>query len=512
MSGRVVDAAAEVVADLDLGADVVVVGSGAGGAMAARQLAAAGLAVVLLEEGGHRTAADFNQREGQMLPLLFQDGGGRGTVDGAVSVLQGRGIGGSTVHNTNLCKRAPEPVLREWAERLGLGGWSPEALAPDYAAVEAELSVQPMGEADVNRNNAVLRRGVERLGWRGALLSHNRRGCQRSGFCELGCAYNAKENAQKLLVPDAVRRGARVYAGVRVDRVLLEGRRAAGVLGHVVDERGRRGPGVRVRARAVCLGGSAVGSAALSLRSGLPDPHERLGRGLRLHPGVAVAGVFEGEDIAGWQGIPQSYECTEKLRFEPGAADRSWILAAFAHPGGYAAVQPGFGRAHADLMRRYRQTAVVAAMLHDETSGQVAVGLGGRLELRYELSAPDQRALLRGVAACAEILLSAGAAQVMVPLVEPLILTRPDEVGRIVGHQYRPLDPLLTSVHPMGTMALSVDPRQGVVDPRGRHHQVAGLYVVDGGLFPTSLGGPPQISIYAAGRKVARSVAEDLVR
>jgi choline dehydrogenase-like flavoprotein len=494
---------------LSLSADVVVVGSGAGGAMAAAELSQGGLAVLLLEEGGYHRPVDFNQREGDMLPLLFQDAGGRSTVDGAVVVLQGRGIGGSTVHNTNLCKRAPAEVLARWVEEHGAAGWSEGEMAPHYEAVERALNVHPMTEADVNRNNAILRRGVERLGWRGGLLSHNRRGCVRSGFCELGCAFDAKENALKILVPEAARHGAQVFADVHVSHVEWSGAEATGVRGHVVLPDGRPGRPVTARARAVCLSGSAVGSAALALRSGLPDPHGRAGAGLRLHPGLAVSGLFE-EPVEGWRGVPQSYECTEKLSFAHGAKDRSWIVAAFAHPAGYASVVPGMGAAHAAVMRDYARTAVVAAMLHDETAGRVTVDRRGHPQVRYELTGDDAAALLRGAHACAEILLAAGAKQVMVPLAEPLVARSVAELAPLLRHRYRPLDPLLTAVHPMGTMALGADPRRAVVDPRGRHHHLRNVYVADGGLFPTSLGAPPQMSIYAAGRKVARAILEDL--
>jgi choline dehydrogenase-like flavoprotein len=208
--------------------------------------------------------------------------------------------------------------------------------------------------------------------------------------------------------------------------------------------------------------------------------------------------------------VPQSYECTEKLKLEPGARDRSWLIPAFAHPGGYAGIQPGFGKTHAAFMSSYPKTAVVAAMLHDETRGEVSADRHGRPKVRYELSADDATALWRGVHAAAEILLAAGARQVMVPLQTPLIARTTGELAPLLRHNYRPLDPLLTSVHPMGSLPLGADPRRAVVDPHGRHHQLRGLYVADGSVFPTSLGGPPQLSIYATGRRVARTVCADL--
>lgn len=494
---------------LQLEADVVVIGSGAGGAMLARQTSQAGLRTVVVEEGGNHSPAGFNQREGDMLPRLFQDCGGRSTTDGSVMVLHGRGIGGSTVHNTNLCKRAPDAILRRWVSEYGAAGWSPEELAADYAAVEAELSVSMLTEEDVNRNNAIMRRGVQRLGWRGGLLAHNRRGCTRSGFCELGCSFNAKQNAQKILIPQALRLGASVLCDMRVTRITHERDRATGVIGHALLPDGRPGPEFTIRARAVCVCASAINSAALLRHSELPDPYRLAGRSLRLHPGVAVAGQFD-EVIEAWNGVPQSFECTEKLSFEPGARDRSWLITAFAHPGGYAGIQPGFGRKHAALMQAYPKTAVIAAMLHDETRGEVDADRHGRPRIRYELSVDDAAALWRGVHAAAEILLAAGAKQIMVPLAAPLLARTPAELAPLLGHRYRPLDPLLTSVHPMGSLPIGGDARRAVLDPQGRHHQLQGLYVADGSVFPTSLGGPPQLSIYATGRKIARTVCADL--
>jgi choline dehydrogenase-like flavoprotein len=469
-------------------ADLVVVGAGAGGAMMAREAARAGLSVILVEEGARLGPRNFTQREDEMIPLLFQDAGARTTVDGAVTVLQGRGVGGSTVHNTNLCKRAPEPVLESWK----LDGWRPAQLAPHYQVVERDLSVAPIPLDRVNRNNALLKAGAEKLGWKNGLLSHNRKGCVGSGFCELGCAFDAKENALKVLVPDALAAGATLLADTRVDEVIIERGRAVGVVAG-----GRRIDG------AVCLSGSAVGSAALALRSRLPDPSGQVGKKLRLHPGAAVAGLFD-DPVEGWWGIPQSWECTEQLRFDD-ELHRAWIVTAFAHPVGMAAMLPGFGAEHMKMMRLYPRLAVFAAMLHDQSTGTVT--WKGRPVIRYALDEGDQRALLHGMEACAQLLFAAGARAVYVPFAEAMELKSPSEIGRISAHGYRPLDPLLTAVHPMGTLPLGQ-----VVDERGRWRGVERLWVADGSLFPTSLGGPPQLTIYAAAHKIAGHVIEELRR
>src|SRR5262249_2142032 len=144
------------------------------------------------------------------------------------------------------------------------------------------------------------------------------------------------------------------------------------------------GPPVTVRAGAVVLAGSAVGSAALALASRLPDPQRLVGRNLHLHPGAAVAGYFD-QPIHGWTGLPQSVECTEHIDWWPGSEKRIWIVPAFAHPIGMAASLPGFGAAHMEAVRRYRFMAVLVAMLHDESAGRVTVRADGRPEIDYRL-------------------------------------------------------------------------------------------------------------------------------
>ena len=493
-----------------LDCDVVVVGTGAGGGMALHDLALAGLRVIALEEGSYRTSRDFNGLERAMLPLLYQDSAARTTDDGAIAVLQGRGVGGSTVHNTNLCKRAPDPVLDDWVARFGLDGWHPDKLAPDFAAVEAMLHVSQIEPERVNRNNDALARGMAKLGWRGGRLWHNRRGCAGSGQCELGCAFDAKENVLKALLPAALAAGADVLAETRCERVLVEGGAAIGVVARGLVG-GRPGPAVTIRARAVALAGSAVGSAALAKVSNLHDPHGLVGGSLHLHPGVAVAGVFD-ERIEGWSGIPQSVECTEHIDWMPGSPKRVWIVPAFVHPIGLAASLPGFGAAHMKRLRTYGNLAILVAMLHDESSGRITADRGGRPQISYRLGERDRVALGLGMAACTRLLLAAGAREVLVPTAQPISATSERDVAAIEAHRAAPFDPSLTAVHPMGTLPMAADPAHGVTDGEGRWHGLRGLYVADGSVFPTSLGGPPQISIYTVGRRVARTIAADLPR
>jgi choline dehydrogenase-like flavoprotein len=482
--------------DTTLDVDAVVIGTGAGGSIALRELARAGLDAVALEEGAWSTPADFDQREDHMLARLFQDMGGRATEDMAIRVLQGRGVGGSTVHNTNLCKRTPDPILELWAREHGVVGASPAEMRPAFEAIERDLSVSVIGADLRNPNNDVLERGCAALGWKGGPLAHNRVGCAASGFCELGCAYDAKQNALKIVLPQAVAAGARIYADVRAQRIDHEGGRVTGVRAVALTPSGAPRATVSVRARVVVLSASAVGSAALARKSGLPDPHAQLGKGLRLHPGGVVAGRFD-RAIEGWRGVPQSYECTEHLSYEPGSDRRVWIVPVFGHPVGAAASMPGFGAAHMASMRSYPNLASLTAMVHDETSGEVLVRDDGSPRVHYALSERDRAQLAQGLAACARLLLAAGAREVIFPAIPPRRVRTVGELRDLDLSFVRPHSVPITAVHPMGAMRMGEDPRRSVVASTGEHHQVRGLFVADGSLFPTSLGGPPQISIYA---------------
>ncbi|MGH7435499.1 MAG: GMC family oxidoreductase N-terminal domain-containing protein, partial [Polyangiaceae bacterium] len=225
--------------DVTLDVDAVVVGTGAGGSIALRELARAGLDAVALEMGSYSTSADFDQREDDMIPRIFQEAGGRATADMAIRVLQGKGVGGSTVHNTNLCKPIPDTILDLWTRKYGVAGVAPADLRDAFAAVERDLSVSEIAPEARNANNDLLRRGCEVLGWRGAPLRHNRVGCVGSGFCELGCAYDAKQNALKVVVPQAVQSGASVYADVEAVRILHDGARVTGIHAIARDAEGR---------------------------------------------------------------------------------------------------------------------------------------------------------------------------------------------------------------------------------------------------------------------------------
>jgi choline dehydrogenase-like flavoprotein len=492
---------------LRLSADLCIVGSGAGGSAAAMIAAEAGLEVVVLEAGEYLTPADMVQREEEMLPRLYWDNAGRTTSDRAVKIHQGRGVGGSTLHNLNLCKRIPASIRERWAKDRKLDHLDVRAWDALYDEVEKLLEVSAVPRERWNRHNLLLEAGCRALGWAGGGLSHNRTGCIGSGFCEIGCAYDGKNNAAKVLVPRAVKAGAEILARCQAVRVRHEGGRVLGVSAVALDPRTHQPIGeVIVDAPRVCLSGSATATPALLLRSHVPDPGGETGNHLRIHPAVVVAGDFD-EPVRAWDGIPQTYECTEHLQLDREGGRRVWIVPAFAHPVGTAVLLPGHGAAHVDRMRRYAHLAALTAMIHDETRGRVRPSGDLGLTIDYWPDEGDRRELSFGLRACAELLFAAGARRVVVPSRPLRVFERGDSLAELATMEIAKGAVDLTAVHPMASVPMSDDPARAAVDSEGRHHHVRGLWIADGSLFPTSIGVPPQLSIYAMGLHVGRAIA-----
>ncbi len=492
---------------LKLSTDLVVVGSGAGGMAAAMAAAEAGVRTLLVEGGEYLTPKDMSQREEQMFPKLLQDGGNRTSADRAVKIHQGRGVGGSTLHNTNLIKRIPEAIRAEWTRTRGLSHLPASRWTALYEELEQLLRVDAVPREQWNRHNLLLEKACSELGWSGGGLSHNRSGCLGSGFCEVGCRYNAKNNAFKLLLPRLLAAGGEVLSNCVAVRVVHEGGAARGVEAVAIDPVTRQVLGeVEIIAKRVCLSASATGTAALLLRSGVRDPSGETGNTLRIHPAVIAAGDF-GEPVKAWEGIPQTYECTEFLELDKPDGHRVWVLPAFAHPVGTATMVPGHGATHRALMERYPHLGVLTAMIHDLTPGKVRPNGKLGLSIEYWPDEADRAELSLGLWASAKALFAAGAKRVLIPSRVPRVLEPGDDLEWLKTMPIEKGELDLVAVHPMASVPMGDDPQRAPVGSDGKHHHLQNLWVADGSLFPSSIGVPPQLSIYAMGLHVGRSLA-----
>jgi choline dehydrogenase-like flavoprotein len=486
----------------ELRAEVCVIGSGAGGAVVAAELAAAGRDVVLLEQGGYHTREDFDQREDRMLPLLFEESGLRTTNDGAIQILQGRGVGGSTVHNLCYCFRTPEPILRLWEEEHGVRELDLDA---SFERVERMLHVTQITDEELNPLNLRIKHGAELLGYRGGIAQHNRVGCVRSGFCLLGCSYDAKQSMLVTYVPKADAAGARIVSDCTADAI--EGspgsRRVSATLR---DGSGRPTGELGVDAPVVVCSAGAVITPLLLERSGLGGGSGHLGRNLHLHPIVIATGIFS-EPIDAYYGIPQAYYVDEFVDLDRDAYSGYWLMPISQFPAMTAAGLPGFGPGLFSLLRDYARFGGLLAMLHDRSSGRVGRGSNGRPDIEYTLDEGDRSELTRALKRVVEVLWASGAERVLVPYhVDPLLIRPEDGAVEIDRRGVVPGEIPLTSAHPQSTCRMGGDPARSVVNSWGELHDAPGVFVADMSVFPTSLGAPPQITTSALADRTAHHI------
>lgn len=473
--------------------DVVVVGSGAGGAFAARTLARAGLDVVIVEEGRRHTVGEFRTtRPVRRFADLYRDAGttvALGTPPIALPI--GRGVGGTTLVNSGTCYRTPEPVLRRWRDDAGLKLADPDAFAPYLDDAWETLSVGPVPLDVMGRNGRLCLEGAERLGWACGPLDHNGAPCR--GCCQsaIGCPVNAKYGVHLNALPQACEAGARIVSEARVDRVLQENGRAVGV-------RARRGDGstMEIRAARVVVAAGAAETVALLRRSGL-GAHPELGRNLAIHPAAGVSGRFD-EAVVPWDGVLQSAGVEEFHESE------GILVEATSTPPGMGSIGlPGWGRALVEQLDTAECTASLGAMVGDEAVGRI---LGERrVIIRYDVSRRDGARLVRGIGIMGRILFAAGAREVYPGIPShPVVRNEAELTEAVTSADPRALH--LAAFHPTGTAGAGADEERYPVDPEGRLRGVDGLWVADACILPSCPEVNPQISIMALAQAVAEGM------
>ena len=506
-------------ADRAFAADVVIIGSGAGGGVSAEILTRAGLRVLIVEEGALKSSKDFKMREADAYPQLYQESAARKTRDKAINILQGRTVGGSTTVNWTSSFRTPASTLAVWRTKFGLADYSPEQLAPWFESMEARLGIGPW-QAPPNENNAILARGARQLGIATAAIQRNVRGCWNLGYCGMGCPTNAKQSMLVTTIPAALDGGAVLLTRVRAERLVFK----AGRVEHVQcsalrgDGLAPAGAVVTIRARHVIVAGGAINSPALLLRSGAPDPHGLLGRRTFLHPTVISAALFA-QRVDAHAGAPQTIYSDHFLQQGPIDGALGYKLEAPPlHPVLMATTFAGFGADHAAASRQFVHQHALLALLRDgfnddAPGGVVRLQKDGAPLLDYPLTGAIWDGVRRAYLSMAEIQFAAGARQVKPIHEQAALYTSWAQARQAIGTlDYQPHLARVVSAHVMGGCTMAGDAARGVVAPDGRYRGVANLSVHDGSLFPTSVGANPQLSIYGVTARLASGLASDLAR
>jgi len=476
----------------ELDCDVAIVGSGAGGGVAAALFAQAGRRVVVLEAGPIAEPIAAMQREGDAFAALYIESGLCATDDLAISILAGSCIGGGTTVNWCSSLQLTANVAQQWSDASG-GIDFCSSLGEHYAAVSERLGIASTHLH--NGNNSALQRGAKSLVWPQSEIPRNASSCEDGcGYCGFGCAYGNKRSTAQTYLLDAAAAGAAIVAGAHVDRVIIENGRAGGVEATLAD--GRR---LRVRASTIVVSAGSLRSPGLLRRSGVASPH--LGRHLRLHPTTAIFAEFD-EPVEMWHGPMQTIVCDKFEDIDDGYGAK--FEAVPAHPGlAASAIAWRSQQKHADVMSRLRNAAALIVLTRDR--GEGAVSDDGHDDVRYRVDEYDGAHMLTALAGLVRLGFAAGARSVTTLHTEPIVIERRRASDKnltafAAALQKRGVEPNRLSVysaHQMGTCRMHRDPSQGVVDELGRVHGITGLIVADASVFPLSSGVNPMLTIMA---------------
>jgi choline dehydrogenase-like flavoprotein len=491
-----------------LACDVCIVGSGAGGGVAAAVLSQAGLDVIVLERGGYYDDADFDGAELRALTTMYAGAPGA-THDQSVGMIAGSCLGGGTVVNYSTSFRTPDDVRAEWAS-LGVPAFASADYTASLDSVCERLGVNQEHNEPSARERK-LRDACIALGWHVDAMPRNVNGrCDQGrdcGYCGFGCRRGAKQSTAKTWLPDAQEAGARIVVGVAVERVTVEAGVAQGVVART--DGGHR---LTVRSRAVVAACGALQTPALLKRSGLTNPN--VGKHLRLHPATAVVGVYD-EEVRPWEGTMQALY-SDRHRNLDGGYGLKYETAA-GHPHLAVPFLPWRGaRQHHELMQAMSHMITFGVLLRDRDGGEVRIDRDGEPVVRYRLSDYDMRHLRVGIEGAAEMHEAAGA--------QRIISSQSDWVAYDPGRDgsrerfmrdadacgYGPGKLQLGSFHIMGSARMGGSPTTSACDPNAQTWDVRDLYVLDGSAFPTASGVNPQISIQAIAHMGARALADRL--
>ena len=492
--------------DTNIECDVVVVGSGAGGGIAAAVLAGAGLDVAVLERGGYHNESDFSHLESDAYGSMYLDGGLKSTSDGGVLMLAGSTLGGGTVINYTTSFATPDSVREEWDRVARFGDvFAGDGFGDSLAAVQKRLGVN-RDHGSPSIRDLILEKGLRNLGWHVDEMPRNVDGCtdEACGYCTMGCRIGAKQSTLTTYLQDAADGGARFFVDADVRLVDTANGRATRVVAGVGDHT------LVVRSRVVVLAAGALNTPALLMRSGLGG--RASGRYLRIHPVTALWGRFE-ERVDPWSGRLQTRHSDEfsdldghgyGFRFETAPVHPLFPAAFVGWEDGPSFKRDVLGLGH---------LGVAGILLRDRDHGRVAVRRDGSPVWKYRISSYDRRHVREGVRRAAELLAAAGAVEVFSSTIRPVrwvpgqdtlddLMAGTDAIG------YGPNQTAYFSFHQMGSARMGSDPATSVVDAENQAHDTAGLYVMDGSCFPTASGVNPMISIAAIAHRGATRLAE----
>jgi len=482
--------------------DFCIIGSGAGGAPVASILTRAGFNVVILEEGPAVKAGQFTPDYWDSTKLLIRDlsmtfAAGQSLVP----IIQGCCVGGTTTINSAICWRIPDKVWKEWKGIFGpRSPLTDETLDRAFAKLEKELNVRPTQPEIMGMNNKLMELACKKLVLAGRPIERNEKDCEGSALCISGCPHGRKLSMENSYIPDAIKHGARLHPLCRADKLLLEGGRAVGVRGRLIEPEGKKeGAFLTVRARrGVVLAAGAIHSPIFLIRHGIA--RKNAGEHFMAHPGVSVAARFP-EEVRSWVGATQGYETTHYR-------EQGFKIETLSLPPEILMVRiPGIGKDWVKRLKEMPRLAVWGVALKAEGKGRVRPGLiAPRISFRF--TTRDVRVMFEGAKIIGKMFFAAGAEAVYPGIYGmPDEVTKPEDLEELNNIPPDPRRYFSVATHLFATCRMGADPASSVVGPGFECHEVPGLFITDASALPTNLGVNPQLTIMAFSAMAAELLA-----
>ena len=458
-----------------LSTEVLVIGSGAGGATVACRLAEAGRQVTVVEEGPW-VAPDANEQFSlDQMATQYRHRGGAGALGAPpIAYAEGRCVGGSTEINSGLWHRLPAELTEDWRARYRIDEFTPDVLDRYAEAVEGDVGVATVPGAPP-RSSALLEEGAAKAGWRSTefprAFSYDERG------------RGTRQTMARTLIPRAVAAGAEILPDTRVRRVLGSAPRAPGVLARRTRPDGTV-EDLQVEAEHVIVCGGAIQTPALLQRSGV---RRRIGRGLKLHPTIKIAARFPSTVDHGDVPMHRITDFSPHLTLGGSVSRRGHVAMALAES----------GEPFAEALEDWESIAVYYAAIRSEGSGLVLAvpGLDAPI-VTYRLTPADMSRLTRGLLHLGELLLAAGATELYPSVVGAGVAREPADLGRW-WDATTPATANLMTIHLTSSVRMGEDRSRTGTDSFGRVHGFANLHVADASLLPDAPGVNPQAGIMA---------------
>jgi choline dehydrogenase-like flavoprotein len=509
--------------DVVCNSDVCVIGSGAAGAIIAAKLAEEGRSVVLLERGGYHDGESMNQREADMLPLLWKNAGANFTSNLRIVVAQGCCLGGSTVINDAVCFRIPNLVIDQW-NKIGVS-ISKDEWDEANDEVSKRIHVTEVTEEELNKNARKLREACEKFRIDGKSVKHwkNDRNCGQSfsdrelhscvkcGFCHIGCHYDTKQSMLVTYIHDSLNNDKldyKVYCNCQADRITYDGNGiATGVDGTFIDINGSEKYRIRVNSKVIIVSAGSIASSNLLQKSSIGG--ENVGKGVALHPAPFVIGHFQ-EEIYGNRGIPMSYTC-HQFGVTNDVKNGGFLIESIFLPVFQMAIAiPTFAADHKRMMMEFNKYTMAGIMTRDEPTGTVLMSYGGNPKLDYHLSTQTVNDMARGMAVVAKMWFDVGATSVITSHMNIAEIKNNADIPKIKDAvRNNPNGLLVGSAHPQGGNRMGDNKEVCVVDSDCKVFGFRNLYVCDASVFPTALGVNPQLTVMALATLTARKISKN---